>query len=613
MSFAHTFGALVLVVACGPVPEGESTKISAVPIDQVEAPMPPRLPLATRGRFIVDAKGQRFKLASINWYGASDTKLVVGGLDQAPLDAIVAAIKRMGFNSVRLPFSNEMLHVQAPIDWRHVSANPQLFGLTPVAVLDAVIEALGKAGILVILNNHTTHAMWCCNYDDDGLWYTRDYSEERWVADWVILARRYAGHKHVVGADLRNEVRLAKWQGTLLPNVPHWAAQPNDWRRAAERAGAAILEANPNLLIVVEGLNAPRYHLRGVSHDPVRLPIGNRLVYAAHNYAFTRPGTLIGPPYGDLPWPRFKEVLDQEFGYVTEEARAVTAPVWVSEFGLGPTTQHHEWFANITRYLKERDLDWAVWALNTGPKASGELEDFGFLESDWQTPVQDFRIKILGELMPGRLGPGVDPLWGREASHALEVLPFSDGDTDLRTMPDDWAFKSYKATCREGSRLLGFSQGRTALGRYQHAALCSDYGLRAPHVSGIALASDHGDSPWSGVHTGGRDWDHGHTKLECPSGHAMAGLAQQKGGLGYGVSAVLCRPGVPMDGESQCSKIVTGRSDARRSLDGGDWDAGLAKFQCGAREFVAGLSLRKGKVASLLCCSLSERQLNSVP
>jgi endoglucanase len=37
------------------------------------------------------------------------------------------------------------------------------------------------------------------------LWYTSRYSEARWIADWQMLARRYAGNTTVIGADLHNE------------------------------------------------------------------------------------------------------------------------------------------------------------------------------------------------------------------------------------------------------------------------------------------------------------------------------------------------------------------------------------------------------------------------
>ena len=38
-------------------------------------------------------------------------------------------------------------------------------------LLDAVVEALTKAEVITILNNHISTAQWCCP-SEDGLWYT---------------------------------------------------------------------------------------------------------------------------------------------------------------------------------------------------------------------------------------------------------------------------------------------------------------------------------------------------------------------------------------------------------------------------------------------------------
>ncbi|HXI59863.1 MAG TPA: hypothetical protein VNO55_27535, partial [Polyangia bacterium] len=73
------------------------------------------LPLSTCGRWLVDAQGRRVKLAGVNWYGANDVKLVVGGLDKVSLASVAGKIRELGFNSVRLPFSNEMLHSTAAV------------------------------------------------------------------------------------------------------------------------------------------------------------------------------------------------------------------------------------------------------------------------------------------------------------------------------------------------------------------------------------------------------------------------------------------------------------------------------------------------------------------
>lgn len=368
-------------------------------------PLAPPLPLSTSGRYIVDADGERVKLASINWYGASDIRHVVGGLDTAPIDEIVRSIRALGLNSVRLPFSNEMLHIVEPVDPSDIAANPRFEGMTPLEVFDATVEALAREGILIILNNHTTSAMWCCFVDRDGLWFNEEYSEARWIEDWRDIVRRYRSEPHVVGVDLRNEVRM----NSLLLE-PHWADESGDpaldWREAAERAGDAILEVNPDLLIVVEGINFPRVHLSRVAKAPVRLSVPNRLVYAAHNYGFIGPDAL-GETYGEMDWESFSTAMDAEWGHIASEGHPYTAPVWMSEFGVGFASIDDKWFAHIIRYLDEGDFDFAYWPLNAGPKASGEDEPYGLLESDWVTPRRDFRTEALLGIAAPKRGPGV--------------------------------------------------------------------------------------------------------------------------------------------------------------------------------------------------------------
>jgi aryl-phospho-beta-D-glucosidase BglC (GH1 family) len=574
---------------------------------ELQPPRAPKLPLSTRGRYVVDAAGNRFKLASVNWYGASDTRKVAGGLDTAPLASIVTAIRALGFNSVRLPFSNLMLHDSNPVDHRAVAANPQLDGLTPLEVYDRVVAALTNQGIVVIVNNHTTHPMWCCNLDSDGLWYTSDYSEDQWVDDWAMVARRYRDNPGVVGADLRNEVRPEST--STLPRFPNWAAQPNDWRVAAERAGNRVLEENPDLLVVVEGINfgqpfAPRPHLRPVSSDPIRLNVPHKLVYGAHNYGYIGPSEISGPKYGDMDWPTFQAQMHDEWGYVAlDETRSYTAPVWVSEFGDSMNQDKQTWFQNIVRYLKEGDFDFAYWALNPGPKASGDDEAFALLAHDWKTPLADWRIPLLqGTQLPAR-GPGIEPSWDARPENHSEVLLLSDWDTNRSTNRDDWAPGAYKATCGDTARVVGVSTGLRALLRYAHTTLCSDFALAAPSARGAMIANNGGDNGSVNTHTGGQDWARGYRKLECASNEAVVGLSQTRTVLAYSIAGVLCAQGPAYTtGHGACYSVVTDGSDDRRSQTGGDWDPAHSKGQCGDSDYVAGISLSNNMVHSLLCC-----------
>ena len=218
---------------------GQALDLAAIP-DLADPGRPlPALPLRTESRWIVDGKGQRIKLAAVNWYGAEEKDYVVAGLDSAPLPELAKRIRELGYNTVRLPWSNEMVERNPLIAEPLLSKNPQLVGKRALEVLDAVIAALAHQGLLVVLDNHTSDADWCCTEtDENGLWWNGRYSETAWIGDWRTLVQRYRDQPAVVGADLRNEPRGASGKR------PTWGGTDPalDWKRAA---GACAAAASP--------------------------------------------------------------------------------------------------------------------------------------------------------------------------------------------------------------------------------------------------------------------------------------------------------------------------------------------------------------------------------
>lgn len=65
-------------------------------------------PLSTKSRWIVDEKGQRVKLACVNW-PAHLQPTVAEGLSKQPLDSISKKIVSMGFNCVRLSWPLDLM------------------------------------------------------------------------------------------------------------------------------------------------------------------------------------------------------------------------------------------------------------------------------------------------------------------------------------------------------------------------------------------------------------------------------------------------------------------------------------------------------------------------
>ena len=344
-----------------------------------------RPPLHTSGHEILDSAAHEVRLTSVNWYGFDQKEYVAGGLDHAPLATIIGQIHAIGVNSVRLPWANETLEHNPLVADYAVKANPQFRGKHALDVMDAVIAALARAHIMVILDNHVSRADWCCNDGDgNGIWYNAEYPEENWLVDWETIVRRYKNQPWVVGADLRNELR----------NGAHWGGDDPrlDWHSAAERGGDAVLSVNPNLLVMVEG---PAYSTDFTAFGklPLTLKIPNRVVYSPHAYA---PADHTFKSYDEL-----KQTYDARAGYLLHTEPGV--PLWIGEFGACQTLDcgaEGQWFPWFVEYLRKNNLSWSYWPLN-GTQSSGitrkydEVETFGLLTPDYQHIAAQEIVKLL--------------------------------------------------------------------------------------------------------------------------------------------------------------------------------------------------------------------------
>jgi endoglucanase len=358
-------------------------------------------PLHTMGKSIVDANGTPVHLAAVNWYGAESIDYVAGGLQAQPVDAIAGEVRQLGFNAVRLQWSNQMFERNpvVPVDRRRdtLAANPALKGKRALVVFDAVVRALTDQGIMVILDNHNSNAEWCCSTSDgNSLWYNSRYPETSWLNDWKGMVAHYLSNPLVVGADLRNEPRgSATWGGS--PSF--------DWHGAAERGGNAVLSVNPNLLVMVEGI-AYSGDLSGVARLPVQLSVGNRVVYSPHDYAWYESNFHSYTDWYNQIYPRW--------GYLVTGSNP--QPLVVSEYGTCNTadtcvdsasaSDNGYWFHMITKFLADNNVSWIYWPLNGTQSSSvrsqgrtwGAPESYGVLNPDWSGPSSQALITRLQQL-----------------------------------------------------------------------------------------------------------------------------------------------------------------------------------------------------------------------
>lgn len=359
-------------------------------------------PFRTQGRHILDANGTRVKLASVNWYGASDEDFVPGGLEARHRDEIARLISDLGFNSVRLPYADEIVSNRPIVDPKVIAANQDLFqdGRPPRAldVYHAVVESLTEAGLLVIVNNHITQATWCCGINPCDLSWRNDWfggkwlcrvpqTEEGWISNWETVMRPLARNSLVLGADLRNEVR-GLW-GTM-----RW----EEWATAAEKASERLLALNPEWLMIVEGISSAN-DLSGVRERPVQVSVAGRVVYSAHVYKWSGWGS--GRPFGGRSYEDFAAEMWQNWGYLLAEE---IAPVWVGEVGTpgaaeGPSAGDSNYWRHLVQFLAAVDASWGYWALNAR-KATGEWEGYGLVGDawTWESVRWDYRLNDLERL-----------------------------------------------------------------------------------------------------------------------------------------------------------------------------------------------------------------------
>ena len=212
----------------------------------------------TSGNQILDSAGNPVRIAGINWYGFETPDEIAHGLWAQDYHTIINDIANLGYNTIRIPFSNQM--VETPIVPQNLQfynttgpINTDLKGLNALQDLQKIVTYAGQAGLKVILDDHRSEAGESA--EANGLWYTSTYTSQDWVNDWVTLAKMFAGNPTVIGFDLRNEPHTPA--GDTYAQGATWGTgdASTDVRLAYEQAGNAILAADPNALIFCEGIS----------------------------------------------------------------------------------------------------------------------------------------------------------------------------------------------------------------------------------------------------------------------------------------------------------------------------------------------------------------------
>ena len=300
---------------------------------------------------IYDAGGQEIQLRGISHFGFNATILQPQYLWAMGWKQQIAQMKSLGFNAIRVPFVPDTLYSPIPVNqlsYIDANLNPELIGKTPLQALDLWMAEADRQGMYVLLDFHSVsmqrqYPTWfVSNPADFGLIYNKQaYTKENWTRDLAFVAQRYANLPHFFGIDIYNEPNgIVRWSvGDKNSSNPIYF-----WKTAAESAAAAVLAANPNLMIFVQGING---NYDGVeksnvsmnwgedfqpqAYQPLNIP-NDKLVLTPHTYG---PDVYVKSSFGTANFPgNLAADWDTLFGQFSQKHPVVVGE-WGGKYGQG--------------------------------------------------------------------------------------------------------------------------------------------------------------------------------------------------------------------------------------------------------------------------------------
>jgi len=347
--------------------------------------------LHCEGSRIYDKDGHEVWLTGANWFGFNCSENCPHYLWSADADDCLREIADRGINIIRFPIATELI-----VSWMNGKPNPVSSfscntdpsftinpdfcsedGKTPkdsMQVFDIMMQKCKKYGIKAFIDIHSPHT------DNSGhnynLWYGQaGVTTDVWIDSLVWLADKYKNDDTLIAYDLKNEPhgkgqegeKAAKWDGST---------DENNWAYAATKCAEAILDVNPNALILVEGVE-----------QSLKRP-------GTSDY-WGMPDSLTDSPYIGAWWGgNFRGARDYPI-----KPKQGTSQIVYSPHDYGPSVYAQTWFdKDFTEQTLLDDYWYDTWAYinaeDIGPELIGEWG--GHMEGDnlkWMTLLRDYMIK----------------------------------------------------------------------------------------------------------------------------------------------------------------------------------------------------------------------------
>lgn len=369
--------------------------------------------LSVKGNKIVDKNGKEVWLTGCNWFGYNTGTNTFDGLWACDLNTSIASIADHGFNLLRVPISSELIknwsNGNYPTANFNQATNSYLVGMNSLEIFDYVVGQCRVNGLKIMIDIH------CAKTDAMGhnkpLWTDGDISEKDYLDTLAWMAKRYENDDTIIAFDLENEPHgkpnespRAKWDNSK---------DSDNWKYIAEKAANSVLKQNPNVLVMVEGIeiypidtkkngnfsstNSADYYfnwwggnLRGVKDNPIDLgKYQNKLVYSPHDYGpavYQQPWFKSGYNYNSL----YKDCWHDNWFYIQEDG---IAPLLIGEWGGYMTEPNLTWMTHLRKFIKTNKINHTFWCFNANSGDTGGLVKDDFVT--WDTEKYNFVKEVL--------------------------------------------------------------------------------------------------------------------------------------------------------------------------------------------------------------------------
>lgn len=441
------------------------------------------------GSRLYDMNGNEVWLTGANWFGFNCSENCAHGLYAADVDDFLEAVADHGINVLRFPISSELL-----LSWMEGTPNevssvqasynpPQdVVGedgtITPAGkygdinrdfvledgktlknsmeIFDIIMQKCKKYGIKAFIDIHSPDANNSGhNYE---LWYGKaGITTELWIDTLVWLADKYKNDDTLIGYDLKNEPHGKRgYTGDSCPDtIAKWdnSTDENNWKYAAETCANAILEVNPNALIIIEGVEqypktdkgftydtpdiwdapadkSPWYgawwggNLRGVKDYPVTPTSGtSQIIYSPHDYG----KSVYAQTWFEKDFTT-QTLLDDywydTWAYINDQD---IAPLLIGEWGGHMDgAENQKWMELLRDFMIENHINHTFWCLNPNSGDTGGLlgndfktwddEKYGLFEpSLWQTQTSGKYIGLDHQVALGKNGISLNDFYANYA------------------------------------------------------------------------------------------------------------------------------------------------------------------------------------------------------